>query len=295
MSPASTPVNRPWLRTDVPAVVALALLSVIGGLSFLWPFALGPDAALADASLAPWIFAAILPLILVLVAAQLSRDGVDSRSVAMLGVLAAVGAALRPLGAGIGGLEPLWIVLIIGGRVLGPAFGFALGSLTMFASALLTGGVGPWLPFQMVAAGWLAMGAGMLPPLRGRREVLMLAGYGVVAAIAFGFCMNLWFWPWAQSVSPQVAFEPGAAVAVNLHHWIAFNLTTSLGWDLTRAAVTAVGVLLLGGAALAALRRVIRTAQFVPAGVPAPVERSSRPPEPASHPEPIGIALEPRP
>ena len=28
---------------------------------------------------------------------------------------------------------------------------------------LVTGGVGPWLPFQMLGASWVAMGAGLLP------------------------------------------------------------------------------------------------------------------------------------
>ena len=58
--------------------------------------------------------------------------------------------------------------------MLGPGFGFVLGSVTMFASALLTGGVGPWMPFQMLAMGWVSMGAGLLPGpdrLRGRREL----------------------------------------------------------------------------------------------------------------------------
>ena len=36
---------------------------------------------------------------------------------------------------------------------LGPGFGFALGATTLMSSALITGGVGPWLPFQMIAAG----------------------------------------------------------------------------------------------------------------------------------------------
>ena len=61
--------------------------------------------------------------------------------------------------------------MVLSGRVLGPGFGFVLGSVTMFASALLTGGVGPWMPFQMLAMGWFAMGAGLLPGpdrLRGR-------------------------------------------------------------------------------------------------------------------------------
>jgi len=52
------------------------------------------------------------------------------------------------------------IVMIIGGRVLGPGFGFVLGLLAMLGSALVTGGVGPWLPFQMLGAAWIGLGAG---------------------------------------------------------------------------------------------------------------------------------------
>ena len=51
-----------------------------------------------------------------------------------------------------------------------------LGNTTMFASAILTGGVGPWLPFQMLAAGWVGLGAGVLPRrVTGRWEVALLA------------------------------------------------------------------------------------------------------------------------
>ena len=99
--------------------------------------------ALAHAQDAPWLFAALLPLLVGVVVATIADDGLDAKAVAMLGVLAAVGAALRPLGAGTAGLEPMFFLMVLSGRVLGPGFGFVLGSVTMFASALLTGGVGP--------------------------------------------------------------------------------------------------------------------------------------------------------
>lgn len=57
----------------------------------------------------------------------------------------------------------MFFLMVLSGRVLGPGFGFVLGALSMFASALLTGGVGPWLPFQMLAMGWVSLGAGLLP------------------------------------------------------------------------------------------------------------------------------------
>jgi len=49
----------------------------------------------------------------------------------------------------------MWFVLILSARVFGPSFGFLLGALSMFLSALITGGFGPWLAYQSFAAGWI--------------------------------------------------------------------------------------------------------------------------------------------
>ena len=109
--------------------------------------------------------------------------------------MAACFAALRVPSPGINGFEPEWFLLILSARVFGRGFGFVLGAVAFFASALITGGVGPWLPFQMLAAAWVGFGAGCLPPMRGFPERLMLAGYGVVSALAYGLLTNFWFWP----------------------------------------------------------------------------------------------------
>ena len=136
----------------------------------------------------------------------------------------------------------------------------------MFSSALVTAGVGPWLPFQMLAAGWVGLGAGLLPPRRGRLELVMLAAYGAVAAVAYGFVMNLWFWPFVTGTDGALSFVPGAPVSENLQHWLVFSLATGLGFDLPRAVLTAVLVLVAGRPVLTALRRATRRAAFdVPA------------------------------
>ncbi len=125
--------------------------------------------------------------------------------------------------------------------------------------------MGPWLPFQMLAMGWFAMGAGLLPGpdrLRGRTELVMLAGYGFLAAFAYGTVMNMAGWPFMSALASNVAFDPQAAVPANLARFLAYCLATSLGWDLGRAVVTVVLTLTLGPAVLRALRRATRRAAF---------------------------------
>ncbi len=132
------------LRLGPRTWLALALVSLVGVAGFGWPFLAPPESAVnAHEGDAPWLFAGLLVLLVAVVAAALSESDLGAKAVAMLGVLAAAGAALRPVGAGTAGLEPMFFLMVLSGRVLGPGFGFALGSVTMFASALLTGG---WAP-----------------------------------------------------------------------------------------------------------------------------------------------------
>ncbi|MFE3520122.1 ECF transporter S component [Streptomyces sp. NPDC059161] len=253
------------VRLGPRAVVALTLITLIGAAAFGWPLLADGDSGLAHSQDAPWLFAALLPLLVGVVVATIADDGMDAKAVAMLGVLAAVGAALRPLGAGTAGLEPMFFLMVLSGRVLGPGFGFVLGSVTMFASALLTGGVGPWMPFQMLAMGWFTMGAGLLPGphrLRGRAELALLALYGSLASLAYGTVMNLQGWTYIGGMSSGISFHPGDPLPENLLRFFAYCAATSLGWDLGRAALTVVLTLALGATVLKALRRATRRANF---------------------------------
>ncbi|MEU8778592.1 ECF transporter S component [Streptomyces sp. NPDC048606] len=256
--------TRP-VRIGPRAAAALVLVTLIGVAAFGWPLLADRQSGLAHSADAPWLFAALLPLLVAVVVATIADQGMDAKAVAMLGVLAAVGAALRPLGAGTAGLEPMFFLMVLSGRVLGPGFGFVLGSVTMFASALLTGGVGPWMPFQMLALGWFSLGAGLLPGperIRGRAERAMLAAYGFVGSFAYGTIMNLQGWVILQGMGQGISFHPGDPVAENLARFVAYCLATSLGWDLGRAALTVVLTLTLGPTLLKALRRATRKAAF---------------------------------
>ncbi len=249
-------------RTRVVLVVA----SIASLVTFAWPLLVAPGGS-AHAADAPFVFVLLLPLLLLVMVSEVSSGGIDSKALAMIGVLSAMGAAIRLLGAGTAGIETSFFLIILAARVFGPGFGFVLGSTTLFASALLTGGVGPWLPFQMLAASWVGMGAGLLPPLCGKAEVAMLVAYGVVAALAFGLLMSLWFWPFIVGDASSISYVAGAPIGENLGRLVLFWLATSLGWDVGRAVTTMVLLALVGTAVLGTLRRASVRASFGNPGV----------------------------
>ncbi|MDP1794110.1 MAG: ECF transporter S component, partial [Acidimicrobiales bacterium] len=252
------------IRIRPRAALTLTLASAAGLAMFLWPLLLQPaTSTAAHRTDSPMLFVLLLPALVAVIVAELSDGGIDSKALAMLGVLAALGAALRPLGAGTAGIETVFFLLILAGRVYGAGFGFVLGAVTLFASALLTGGVGPWLPFQMLASGWVGLGAGFLPRAKGKLELALLAVYGAFAAYAFGFLLNLWFWPFAIGPEGPLSYVPGGSVATNLTHFFRYCLATSTwGWDTVRAVTNVVAICAAGPVLLGAMRRAARKAAF---------------------------------
>lgn len=258
-------MNRPTaLRVRPRASAALGLLALVTVAVFAWPLLIGTTSRLAAGTSPTLLFALLLPLVLAVVLAELAEGGLDAKAVAMLGVLAALGAAIRPLGTGAAGFEPVFFLLVLGGRAFGPGFGFALGAITLFASALTTAGVGPWLPYQMLGAAWIGAGAGLLPLPRGRLELPLLACYGLIAGLLYGLALNLSFWPFLLGGETTASFVAGAPVVENLTRFLAFTAVSSLGFDVPRGVVTAGLVLATGRPLLAALRRAGRRAVFEP-------------------------------
>jgi energy-coupling factor transport system substrate-specific component len=245
---------------------AMALVMVVGVVAFGWPFLATPGSQLDElghGTDASFVFVAVMGLLALVVLAELASGGMDAKTVAVLGVLAAAGGALRVLSAGTAGLEPMFFLLVVAGRALGTVRGFLMGAFALLASAFLTAGIGPWTPFQMLCCGWVAMGAAALPAVPPRSERILLAGYGLGCGLAYGAVMNLWFWPFMGSSAPAGAgFVPGAGAVANLQHYALFYLLTSLAWDLPRGILTAVLTFVASRPLLRALRRSVRVARF---------------------------------
>lgn len=253
-----------WPRLPSLGDISLLSLNLLGVVAYLHPF-ISAGTAETDSRWfqhntdAPLVFAGIASLCMVLVVSELTGGGLNSKSLAALGVLSAMAAVLRtitlPAGANL-----YFLLVILGGYAFGWRMGFLLGALSFFLSAVITGGIGPWLPFQMFAAAWIGMSAGGLQPLaarlriRGRAEVWLVVTFGLVWGLLFGAITNLWFWPFWTG-GPDVTYQPGIGVFEALRRYWNFYLVTSFGWDLARGICNAFLIAILGGPLLRAMLR----------------------------------------
>ena len=240
------------------AITALVPSTFLG---FVWPFLVSSE---SQADWASWFFFASTTFTVLLLVAIIAADDLGSKNVAFLGILSALVAALRPLGIGAIGIEPMWFALILAARVMGPTFGFLLGALSMLLSALLTGGIGPWLGYQVFAAAIIGFGVGLIPKkVRGKMEIFLLAIYGAIAAEIFGIMMDLQFWPWALGANTELSYIAGAPITENLTRFFSYHFLSALAWDIPRAAITVLLIILAGKSSLNALRRARHKAAFI--------------------------------
>jgi energy-coupling factor transport system substrate-specific component len=237
-------------------LVLLWLANLLGAIAFAWPFLL-PAAIGGDAAHevdAPVIIVGLLICLGGLLFIQLGRGGMGPQAVALIGILGAMLVVLRLPGF-VAGFSALFLPVLVAGNSFGPGFGFVMGATGMFASGLFIGGFGPWLPFEMVAVGWVGMGAGFVPHGSSwRARIGWLALYGAVTGFLYGAVMNLWSWPYIAG-SSGVGWAPELGALANLEHYVTYYVTTSAGWDLFRAVGNAAMVLVLGRPLLGALDR----------------------------------------
>jgi energy-coupling factor transport system substrate-specific component len=189
--------------------------------------------------------------------ANLGNGEMNSKMVAILGVLVAMNAVLRAI-PGPAGFSAMFFLPILCGYTYGGTFGFLLGALSLLVSAFIGGGVGPWLPYQMFTAGWIGLLSAGLPDMRrlGRAEPALLAAWGLVLGLVFGAIMNVWFWPFIMG--PQgsdMYWSAGIGALETLKRYAVFYGVTSLWWDLGRAVGNLLLLLFFAAPILKVLRR----------------------------------------
>jgi energy-coupling factor transport system substrate-specific component len=252
------------------SLIIYVLVSVIGLAAFLYPFwlpTMQPTAAfgMAHAADAPLMTTLLVGMCVVVLLLEVQGQALSAKLIALLGVLVAINSLLRFVEVslpGPGGFTPIFLLIILGGYVFGARFGFLMGTLTLLLSGFITGGIGPWLPYQMFAAGWLGLSAGWLGQLIGQRypphsaafERIILISFGVIWGFIYSVIMNLWFWPFASGPTDQY-WTPGISVAETVRRYAVFYMVTSAWWDVWAALGNAVLIGLFGLPILRALRR----------------------------------------
>lgn len=258
-SAQSLPSSDPWPDVAVAAPgsrlpgAGLAVASGAGLTLFLWPFS---GASLPGSLPAVSIALATVAVLLVI---EAGTRVLDARGMALLAALAAIDAGLRlALVNGIGGFSPVFLPILCAGFVFGPSFGFLAGALGLLVSAIATGGLGPWLPYQLFAAGWVGLVSGLV----GGRRLWLLALVGLLTGYGFGALMDVWDWSAYYRGAPDLGWVPGLSPATAVRRFSHFYAVTSFAYDSFRAAGNVAMVLLLGPAVVGTLRRVARRFSF---------------------------------
>jgi energy-coupling factor transport system substrate-specific component len=248
--------------TRVPAQLMLAILSLVGLALFGWPFVAA--AATPDLPALAIGIGALAGLVLT----EIGARRLDARMLALLAAIAAIDAGLRlALVTGLAGFSPIFFLVLCAGYAFGPSYGFQAGAVALLVSAVATGGIGPWLPFQLFGVGWVGLAAGLIGGFvsrltgRGaadsptRRDLLILAIVGALMGLAYGGLLDVWDWTYFRGAG-DLAWVPGLPLPEMLQRFGRFYLVTSLGYDSFRAVGNAVMVLTLGAPVLAAFWRI---------------------------------------
>jgi len=300
MNPSVLPNQKHTLQRVLSALI-FGLTTVAGIAAFLYPFWMPAVAAEGQAHSgdSPLTLTLIVLVCFGVLLVEVQSQAISAKSVALLGVLVALNSVLRFAEVAIpgpGGFTPIFPIIILGGYIFGARVGFLLGVLTLLVSALITGGVGPWLPYQMLTAGWAGMSASLCRPVVNtltrvfsiRREWVEVAALAVFSALwgfAYGAIMNIWFWPFAVG-SAQMYWEPGITVRETLQRYALFYMVTSFVWDGLRAVGNLLLVAVVGGGMLRILRRFHQRFEFT--YLPAPEGNEAQLPAP----RPVRPALE---
>jgi energy-coupling factor transport system substrate-specific component len=240
----------------------IALVSIAGLVVFLWPFlgfGLSPETPALAVTLAAVFSLAVM---------EVGARRLDSGRLALLAALAAIDAALRlAMVNGLAGFSPIFFLVLAAGYEFGPSYGFLVGSFSLLVSAVVTGGVGPWLPYETFAVGWVGLAAGLAGSVvRGARparrswrpsrlDIGVLVAVAVVTGFAYGVLTDVYGWVAFYRGVDNIGWMPGLTPGETLAQFGRYYMLTSLGWDAFRAAGDAVAVVAFGPPVLMALGR----------------------------------------
>lgn len=117
---------------------------------------------------------------------------IDSRTIAVLATLSALGGVMRVPFAALPGIQPVTFLCAVSGYTLGPVNGFMVGAMCAFISNFFLGH-GPWTLWQMMGWGLCGVFFGVLKKVikkMGIKGFVILCGlWGYI----YGTILNQWF------------------------------------------------------------------------------------------------------
>jgi energy-coupling factor transport system substrate-specific component len=266
------------VKEKLLTAVIYLLTTGLGVFAYIYPLLETPNQAILSSNRQnelPIMMAMILALCSIVLIYEIQQYRLNTKLIALLGILIAINSTLRFIDLTLpvlGGFSPVFFLILISGYVFGGRMGFLMGSLTMLVSAMITGGVGPWLPNQMLTAGWVGLSAALAKRLvllihqeNKPGELFILIIFGFLWGFLYGAITNLWFWPFLSGPSNQV-FAPGAGFITTIKNYGIFYVATSLIWDATRAIGNVLLLIFFGKATIQVLRRFQKRFHYVQLG-----------------------------
>jgi energy-coupling factor transport system substrate-specific component len=242
--------------------MSIAAVSIAGIVLFIWPFlglGLPPEVPALAITLG-----AVASLGLM----EAGTRRLDSGRLALLAALAAIDAALRlALVNGVGGFSPIFFLVLCAGYEFGASYGFLVGAFSLLVSGLVTGGIGPWLPYETFAVGWVGASAGLAGSLvrrfgpgrqtwlPDRLDLAVLIVVAMVTGFAYGALTDIWGWVAFYRGVENIGWIPGLSAADTLAQFGRYYVVTSFAWDAFRAVGDSVAIVVLGTPVLMALGR----------------------------------------
>lgn len=266
------------MKEKLLTAVIYLLTTGLGVFAYIYPLLETPNQAILSSNRQnelPIMMAMILALCSIVLIYEIQQYRLNTKLIALLGILIAINSTLRFIDLTLpvlGGFSPVFFLILITGYVFGGRMGFLMGSLTMLVSAMITGGVGPWLPNQMLTAGWVGLSAALAKRLvllihqeNKPGQLFILIIFGFLWGFLYGAITNLWFWPFLSGPSNQV-FAPGAGFITTIKNYGIFYVATSLIWDATRAIGNVLLLIFFGKATIQVLRRFQKRFHYVQLG-----------------------------
>ncbi|WP_373897895.1 ECF transporter S component [Haloimpatiens sp. FM7315] len=117
---------------------------------------------------------------------------IDSRTMAAVATLSALGGALRVPFACIPGFQPVTFICAVTGYTLGPVNGFMVGAMSAFISNFFLGH-GPWTLWQMMGWGLCAVFFGVFKKYINKLGIKGFIFFCTLWGYVYGTILNQWY------------------------------------------------------------------------------------------------------